>query len=76
MPYVHCDKCQHEWECATNSKIDRKCDWCGGGSYILEDEPPLAKMLNTFDIIELLEKMKHPESKAIAKKLKKHGIKK
>ncbi len=69
---VICNDCVKVLKCLTLQ--DRTCDWCGGGSYILESETPLSKMLNTLDIIELLEKLKHPESNEIVKKLKKHGM--
>jgi len=39
MPLRHCNECHHEWE------VDREeCDWCGGDSYILDEETPLSKM--------------------------------
>jgi len=70
MPYVHCDNCHHEWECAGSSKSDRECDWCGGGSYILESDTPLAKMmLNVEDIINNLQKMNNPLADKVIKKI-------
>ena len=53
MPLLHCENCHHEWETIEEEEI---CDWCGGGSYILESETPLSKMIKNID--ELIEKLK------------------
>jgi len=48
---LHCKKCHHEWECIGID--DRICNWCGGGSNILESETPLEKfILSREDLIE------------------------
>ena len=39
MPLLHCNKCHHEWEGDKSSK----CDWCGGGSHILEPKTSFEK---------------------------------
>jgi hypothetical protein len=74
---VICDDCVKVLCCL--AQLDRTCDWCGGGSYILESVTPLSQTLNDFNLInmtlELIEK-NNPESKEIAKKIFKHGIKK
>jgi len=52
MPYRHCNKCHHEWE---GGKDDEICDWCGGDSYILEDETPVEKMIkNIKEILPIM----------------------
>jgi len=40
MPLLHCDNCHHEWEGEKGSK----CDWCGGGSYVLELRTALERL--------------------------------
>ena len=55
MPYLHCKNCHHEWESAEKGT---KCDWCGGDSYVLEEETPLSKFLKWFDIEKLKEMLK------------------
>jgi tRNA G26 N,N-dimethylase Trm1 len=75
MPLVHCNKCHHEWECATNSESDRKCDWCGGDSYILTDDTPLSNMMKT-NIIEKLLEMNNPYADKIVDKMIKVSKKK
>lgn len=41
MPYLHCNRCHHEWEGHKNSK----CDWCMSNGYVLEKETPLEKAI-------------------------------
>lgn len=44
MPYVHCSRCDHEWE---TTDLKEKCDWCGHPiGRVLEKETPLERMLN------------------------------
>jgi len=43
MPLLHCVNCHHEWEGEKSSK----CNWCGGGSYILEPKTALEKFCDT-----------------------------
>ena len=72
--YVHCNECQHEWECTDED--GRKCDWCGGESYILEDETPLEKMLSINDVLVNLKKLNNPLADRIIKKISDHPKKK
>ncbi len=67
--YVHCNDCHHEWECANED--GRECDWCGGGSYILEDETPLEKF-NVNDVIVNLKKLNNPLADRIIRKISDH----
>ena len=67
--YVHCNDCHHEWECTNED--DRKCEWCGGGSYILESESPLEKF-NVNDVIVNLKKLNNPLANRIIRKLSEH----
>jgi len=63
--YVHCNECHHEWECT--SEDDRDCDWCGGGSYILESEIPL---MPKDDVLTSLAKLNNPYANKIIEKIK------
>lgn len=74
MPYVHCNECHHEWECAKGD--EGKCDWCGGDFYILEDETPLSNMLKKVDVIAELLKLNNPLADKVIKKIKDHPKKK
>lgn len=47
MPYLHCNKCHHEYE-ATNE--NEKCDWCGSDGYLLEEKTPMEKFMEAFSI--------------------------
>ena len=42
MPLYHCKKCHHEWEAP---QVTEDCDWCGGESYILQQETPLEEFI-------------------------------
>jgi Zn finger protein HypA/HybF involved in hydrogenase expression len=47
MPYLHCSKCDHEWESTSNTE---KCDWCGAPpGKILEVETPLEKIIKDLE---------------------------
>lgn len=48
MPLYHCKDCHHEWEEIKRWRMP-KCEWCGGDSYVLEEETPLEKMCNDLD---------------------------
>lgn len=61
MPLLHCKKCHHEWE----GNKDSICDWCGGGSFILEEETPLERFCRVF--FESQEDLK-PEYKEVINK--------
>jgi len=41
MPLLHCKDCHHEFEW---NEI-RSCDWCGGDSYVLEEETSFEKFM-------------------------------
>lgn len=64
MPYVHCSRCQHEWETSNKDIEEEVCDWCGQkGAILLEEETPLEKFcsqitLNPELLDELLSKGK------------------
>jgi len=62
--YVHCNECHHEWECT--NEYDRKCEWCGGGSYILESDIPLVPK---DDILTSLSKLNNPYADKIIDKI-------
>ena len=66
MPYYHCNKCHHEFESFPEKRgaecVNPSCDWCGGDSYILEDETPLEKMMNHIDEIGMEKFMDEVES--------------
>ncbi len=64
--YVHCNSCHHEWECTDED--GRKCDWCGGESYILEDETPLENI--EIDVLTSLAKLNNPYADKIIEKIK------
>lgn len=69
--YVHCKKCHHEWECT--GVDDRNCNWCGGGSNILEGETPLERVFPIIeDIISRLKSYKDPYTDRIARKIEDH----
>jgi hypothetical protein len=73
--YVHCSDCHHEWECATNDYPDRTCEWCGSGSYVLEEEIPLEELnikIDINDIILNLKKLNNPLADKVIKKIKKY----
>jgi hypothetical protein len=82
--YVHCNECHHEWECTNKdrksgcknkgSKCDfinttRRCNWCGGGSYILENDPNTNFIDGVNGVLLKLEKMNNPYADKIIKKL-------
>lgn len=73
MIYVHCNECDHEWECTEDN--DRTCDWCGGSCYILESDTHTHIIKTTEEVITDLEKLNNPLSMRIIEKLKKHGNK-
>ncbi len=64
--YVHCNKCHHEWECTDED--GRKCDWCGGGSYILGGAPTLLEY-NLEETITKLRKMNNPLADKVIDKI-------
>lgn len=74
MLYVHCNDCHHEWECTCED--ERTCEWCGGYSYILEDNTPLSLLLckNSSDVIKRLKRLKNPYADKIIEKIEKHCI--
>jgi len=65
--YVHCNECHHEWECTSGD--DRECEWCGGGSYILESEIPL---IPKDDVLTSLSKLNNPYADRIIRKITDH----
>ena len=62
MPYLGCKSCHHEWESGTGDYARKKCDWCGGDSYILEEKTPLEKM-DTKAILKVLEDLNKKDGK-------------
>ena len=44
MPLYHCLKCHHEWEVGRKYKKE-KCDWCGAGGRIIQEETDLEQYL-------------------------------
>jgi hypothetical protein len=54
MPLLHCKDCHHEWE-SINSR--GRCLWCGGESYVLEEQTSLEKMMGSID--EIIEDLKN-----------------
>ena len=45
MPLLHCNDCHHEYEVSNKDK-DKKCDWCGGFSSILENKTALENLID------------------------------
>jgi signal recognition particle subunit SEC65 len=58
MSYFHCNKCHHEFEAYPEKKgtecVNPRCDWCGGDSYILEENTPLENTMKNIDELEKL----------------------
>jgi len=44
MPLLHCSKCHHEWESA--SELNGACDWCGALGYVLAKTTPLERLMD------------------------------
>ena len=68
--YVHCKKCDHEWECTGMSNTN--CEWCGGESYILSGEPPLEIVNHIDDLISRLREFNNPYAESIIGKIERH----
>jgi hypothetical protein len=54
VPLFHCNKCHHEWE---GTKDMNMCTWCGTESYILEEQTPLEKMINSRVYWKMIDEM-------------------
>ena len=57
MPYYHCRKCHHEFECIPFEGEELKCDWCGADRpTVLEEKTPLEKMADNWEtVLEIIE---------------------
>ena len=54
MPYLGCTKCHHEFE----GDKDRKCNWCGADTTVLEEQTPLEKLCSDPNkIIKILQEI-------------------
>jgi|WetSurMetagenome_2_1015567.scaffolds.fasta_scaffold06458_14 hypothetical protein len=53
MPLLHCKDCHHEWEGNKSSR----CDWCGGKSYILQEESSFEKFVK-YDMQRIIDAWK------------------
>ena len=43
MPWLHCDKCHHEWD----GRITSKCAWCGASGHVLEEKTPFERWVES-----------------------------
>lgn len=54
MPYLHCSKCDHEFEAIKTPEL---CDWCGSKTYVLENKTPFEQFVES-DLDKILTKLK------------------
>ena len=45
MLLLHCKKCHHEWE----GDADDRCDWCGAGNIVLQEQTDFEHFLRTYN---------------------------